>query len=61
LSEGLPFVWSIGNEAGMVVAVTEDPGFADRAVSRQRSGENAGQAPAAPEPVLVDRFESQGI
>jgi hypothetical protein len=45
----------------MVVAVAQYPGFSNRAISRQRSGENAGQTPATPEPILVDRFESKGI
>jgi hypothetical protein len=45
----------------MVIAVAEYPCFADRAVARQRHGEQASQTPAAPEAILIDRFESQGI
>jgi len=45
----------------MVVPVTENPRFPNRAIARQRSGEQAGQAPAPPESILVDRFESKGI
>jgi hypothetical protein len=39
---------SVGDEAGMVVAVTENPSFSDRTISRQRRGENVGQTPATP-------------
>jgi hypothetical protein len=42
----------------MVSAVAEHPRFADRAVTRQRCGEEVGQTPAAPEPILIDRLES---
>jgi hypothetical protein len=45
----------------MVIAVTQYPGFPNRAIFRQRSGENVGQTPTTPEPILVDRFESKGI
>ena len=61
LTEGPPFERSIGNAAWMVIAVTEYPGFADRAVARKRCGEQVGQTPAAPEPILIDRFEAKGI
>jgi hypothetical protein len=47
--------------AGMIVAIAKYPGFADGAIARQRRGEQAGQAPPTPEPVLIDGFESQGI
>jgi hypothetical protein len=45
----------------VVIAVAQQPGFTDRSVARQRCREQIGQAPAAPEPILVDRFESKGI
>ena len=61
LTDGLPFERSIGDAALMVIAVAEHPCFADRTVARQRRGEQAGQTPAAPEPILIDRFESQRI
>jgi hypothetical protein len=51
----------IRDEAGMILPVTENPGLANRAVARQRSGEQAGQTPAAPESILEDRFESKRI
>jgi len=61
LLDGFTLERPFGDEAGMVIAVTENPRFANRAISRQRSGENVGQTPATPEPILVDRFESKGI
>ena len=57
----LSFERSIGNEAGMVIAVAQQPGFADGAIARQRGGEQVGQTPATPKPILIDRFESQRI
>jgi hypothetical protein len=61
LPESPTFERSIGDEAGMVIAVAEHPCFADRAVARQRRGKEIGQPPAAPEPILIDRRESQRI
>ena len=61
LTDGPPFERSIGNTARMVCAVAEYPRFADRAVARQRRCEQVGQTPSAPEPILIDRFESQWI
>src|ERR1039458_2136114 len=52
---------SIGNVAHMVIAVAEDPRFADRAVARERRAEQVGKTTAAPEPILINRCESQGI
>ena len=40
-----PFERSVGNEARMVLAVAEDPGFTNRTVARQRYGEQIGQMP----------------
>ena len=60
-TEGSSFERSIGNPAGMVRAVAQHPRLADRAVARQRRCQQVGQPPAAPEPVLVDGLESQGI
>ena len=56
-----PLERSIGNTALKVIAVAEHPGFADRAIARQRCGEQAGQTPAAREPILIDWLESQRI
>jgi hypothetical protein len=42
----------------MVIAVAEKPSFADRAVARERGGEQVGQMPPAPEPILIDRLKS---
>ena len=61
LSDGAPFKRSIGNPALMIFAVAEHPRFAERAFIRQGRGEKIGQTPAAPEPILIDRFEAQGI
>ena len=61
LTDGLPFERSVGNAARMVFAVAQYPRFADRAVARQRRREQAGQTPAAPEPILIDRLEPQRI
>jgi len=46
--------------AGMVFAVAEYPRFPDWPL-RQRRFEQAGQTPAAPETILINRLESQGI
>ena len=59
--DGFALERSVGDNAGMVIAVAQDPSFSKRAISRQWSGENVGQTPTAPEPILVDRFESKGI
>src|ERR1035437_6479761 len=61
LTDGSPFERSIGNLAGMVIAIAQHPRLADGAIAWQRCGEQVGQTPAAPEPILIDRFESQGI
>jgi hypothetical protein len=45
----------------MVIAVAQQPGFADGAIAGQRRGEQIGQTSATPEPILIDRFESQWI
>ena len=42
----------------MVIAVAQQPGFADGAITGQRRGEHVGQTPATPKPILIDRFES---
>ena len=52
---------SVGDEAGMVVTVTENPRFANRTAARQRYGEQIVEAPATPEAVLVDRLKAQRI
>jgi hypothetical protein len=60
LSDSPSFEWSVGHLARMVVAVAEYPRLADRP-ARQRCRKQGGQMPTAPEPILIDRFESQGI
>ncbi len=60
LSDSPSFEWSVGHLARMVVAVAEYPRLADRS-ARQRCRKQGSQMPAAPEPILIDRFESQGI
>jgi hypothetical protein len=45
----------------MVIAVAQQPGFADGAIAGEWSGEQAGQAPPAPESILVNRFEPERI
>ena len=61
LPDGQSFERPAGDLAGMVIAVAQQPGFADGSVAGQRCREQIGQTPAAPEPILVDRFESQRI
>src|ERR1019366_530206 len=61
LTDGSPFERSIGNVARMVIAVAKHPCFADRTITGQRCGEQVGQTAAAPEPILIDWFESQGV
>src|SRR6202162_6248608 len=60
LSDGLALERSISHSARMVIAIAKYPRLADRA-ARQRCGEQVAQTPAAPEPILINRFESQGI
>ena len=55
------FERSIGNEARMVIAVAENPCFAERPTTGQRCAEQVGQTSAAPKPILIDWFESQGV
>ncbi len=40
----------------MVLAVAQQPRFADRAITGQRSGDKIGQSSPAPEPILVNRI-----
>jgi hypothetical protein len=42
LPDGFSFVRAIGNDAGMVIAVAQQPGFADRAIAGEWSGEQIG-------------------
>ena len=60
-TEGSPLERPIGNPTGMVIAITQHPRLANWAVARQRRGQKGGQTPAAPEPVLIDGLELQGI
>jgi len=52
---------SIDNVAGIVIAVAQQPGFADGAIAGQRRGEQIYQTPATPKSILIDWFESQWI
>jgi hypothetical protein len=61
LSDGLSLERSISHHAGMLVAVAQDPCFTDGAIARQWRCEKIAQLPAAPKPILEDRFESQRI
>src|ERR1022692_4151130 len=60
LSDGLALERSISHSARMVIAIAKYPRLADRA-ARQRCREQVAQTPAAPKPILISRFESQGI
>jgi hypothetical protein len=60
LSDGLAPERSISHSARMVIAIAKYPRLADRA-TRQRCGEKVAQTPAAPKPILINRFELQGI
>ena len=60
-ADGPSFQRSIRNSARMVIAVAQYPRFPDRAVAWQRCREQVRQTPAAPEAVLIDRFEPQRI
>jgi hypothetical protein len=51
---------TISDAALMIIAVAENPCFADRTTG-QGFREQVGQAPAAPEPILIDWFKSQRI
>ncbi len=61
LSDAPSLERSIGDAARMVIAVAQQPGFADGAIAGQRRGEQVGQTSSAPEPILINRFESQRI
>ena len=61
LTDGSAFERSVGDSALMVIAVAEHPCFADGTITRQRCGEQVGQAPTTPEPILIDWVESQGV
>jgi hypothetical protein len=52
---------SIRNQALVIDAVAQHPCFADRSIARQRRGEQARQAPATSQPILIDRLEAQWI
>ena len=45
----------------MVIAVAENPCFAERPTTGQRCAEKVSQTSAAPKPILIDWFESQGV
>src|ERR1700678_3100793 len=60
LSDSPSFKRSFGYLTRMVIAVAEDPRLAHR-TARQRCRKQGGQMPTAPEPILINRFESQWI
>jgi hypothetical protein len=45
----------------MVVAVAQQPGFADRAITWQMLGKQVGQTPPTPQPILIDWLKTQWI
>ena len=61
LTDSLALKRSIRNQALMVRTVAEHPRFANRPVTRKRRGEQAGQAPPAPQTILINRIEPQRI
>src|SRR5271155_3839988 len=61
LSDGASFERSIGDAAGMLIAIAQQPGLPDRPVVRQRRFEPVRQTSPAPKPVLVDRRETQRV
>jgi hypothetical protein len=61
LSDSLALQRSISHNAGMFVAVAQNPCLADRRNARQWRGEKTGQTSTAPKPILEDRFKSQRI
>ena len=61
VADGSSLKRSIGNLALMIIAVAEYPSFANRTVTRQRRGEQVGQSPTAPQPILINWLEAQGI
>src|ERR1700678_1249851 len=61
VTDGLTFERSIANTAGMVFTVAQYPRFTDWTVARQGRCHHVGQTPSAPQPILVDRFESQRV
>ena len=61
LSNASTFERTISDAAGMILAVAQQPRFADGAIARPRRGEQIGQTPATPEPILLDRFKSHWI
>src|ERR1035438_2917163 len=61
LSDGSPLERPIGSAAGMVLAIAQYPRFPNWADAWQRCCEQVRQTPAAPEAVLIDRLEAQGI
>src|SRR5664279_4141812 len=61
LAKHLPFERSVRNQALVVCTVAQHPRFSNRTVTRQWHGEQAGQSPAAPQAVLIDWIEAQGI
>ena len=44
--------------ARVVIAIAQQPGFADGTVAGQRCREQVGQVPASSEPILIDRIET---
>jgi hypothetical protein len=61
LSDSLALQRSISDNAGMFVAVAQNPRLANGVIAREWSGENSAQTSATPKPILEDRFESQRI
>src|SRR5580704_3433986 len=60
LSERLPFELPVGDDAGVIISVAQQPRLPDRPIG-ERCGEELGKTSAAPEPILIGRLESQRI
>jgi hypothetical protein len=61
LPDGFAFERAIGNYAGMVVAIAQQPRFADRAIAGEWSREQASKTSSTPESILVNWLEPEWI
>ena len=57
----LAFQFALGDEAGEVVAVAEDPRLTHRTLYAKRSPAISLQLPSAPQTVLKNGFEAQWV
>ena len=56
-----PFEWTICDHTGMLVAIAQNPSFADRVLTGQCERQHVGQPSSTPGPILEKRIESQRI